>query len=352
MRSSAKENFRARGRRTGRPPLQLPDLKVVEELAQRGLSFDQIATSLGLSHATFFRRKKESKEFCDAVRRGRAKGTVSASNALLELVKANNPTATIRLLKQLGWNKRDNRSCPGPWYVVEIRQKRERKHFRSLIQFMTTEERNRCNELMVRLAEGKKAGRGGGHTDVGDSQENLKVPDNGYRFRDGSKPSRGRTGRPRWVPPELSVVTDLAERGLTHDELAFCLEIDPATLFRKIRSDQDFAQAIATGRARAMAFAAGKLFEQALNGKMRAVKFYLKSKAGWGEDYPEHEHGRGCIPAEERERTMAELSLLTLTEKIEYLDIVKEAEERMKAAGIRDSEDGLDEWGNVIKRPE
>jgi len=347
MPSSVKKNLVSPNRRKGRPPWR-PDLMVVERLAQPGVTFDQIAVLLGINRATLFRKKQESEEFCDAIRRGRAKGLLAVSNALYEQVKANNVSATIRLLKKLGWNKRDSRSCPDPWYVAEINQKKWRRRFRSLIRFMTLEERNRYVELNVRVAERKKAAGRGGHTDVGDRRENLKERDNSDRF--GSKPPRRRTGRPRWLPPQLSVVTGLAERGLTLDDIALCLEINRATLFRRIRSDEDFAQAIATGRARALAFVSGKLFEQARKGKLRALIFYLRTVHGWGENRPEHEHGPGCILAEERERGMAESRLLTIAERKAYLDIVNKAEERMKAAGARVPDDGLDEWGNVKAR--
>jgi hypothetical protein len=43
----------------------------------------------------------------------------------------------------------------------------------------------------------------------------------------------------------------------------------------------------------------------------------------------------------------AGIRLLTVTERKQYREIVNQAEERMKAAGVRVPDDGLDESGNV-----
>jgi hypothetical protein len=347
MASGVKENLASPNRRKGRPSWRLPDLGIIEDLARSGVTLDQMAVSLGIDRATLFRKKREREEFCDAIKRGRAKGLLAVYNALYERVKANNVNATIRLLKRLGWNKRDSRSCPDPSYVAKIKRRKWRIRFRLLSRFMTAEEWNRYIEMRVQVAERKKAAGPRGQTEIGGGREKVRY-DTGQRPQE-VKPASPRTGRPPWSPPEPEVVQGLAERGLTLDQIAVCLEVNRSTLYRRIRSDEDFAQAIATGTARAMAFASGKLFQQALNGKVRALIFYLRTVHGWGENRPEHVHGWECEPPEDSERSMAEVRLLTYEEVNDYCNMLRAAQARMEAAGVDVPDDGLDEWGNLKK---
>ena len=80
------------------------DLKKVEALAERGLSQEQIADALGISTSTLYERKRESADFGQAIKRGKAKGIGHVANKLMEAVNAGNVTAAIFFLKaQGGW---------------------------------------------------------------------------------------------------------------------------------------------------------------------------------------------------------------------------------------------------------
>ena len=60
------------------------DLEKVEALAARGLTHQQIAHNLGISHDTLYKRKRTSAEFSDAIERGKAKGITQVANKLFE----------------------------------------------------------------------------------------------------------------------------------------------------------------------------------------------------------------------------------------------------------------------------
>ena len=86
-----------------KPKIEI-DLKEVEALARRGLSQEQIANALGISETTLYDRKRESEEFAEAIKRGRAIGVGHVANKLMESVNAGNVTAAIFYLKaQGGW---------------------------------------------------------------------------------------------------------------------------------------------------------------------------------------------------------------------------------------------------------
>ena len=83
------------------------DLKKVEALASRGLTSHEVARCLGISPSTYFNRQKESKDFTQAIKDGKAKGIQTISNALFDSAKSGNTTAQIFFLKaQAGWKDR------------------------------------------------------------------------------------------------------------------------------------------------------------------------------------------------------------------------------------------------------
>lgn len=79
------------------------DLAQVESLAASGLTNEQIALALGISRSNHFQRKKENKDYLDAIKRGEAKGVAKVANALFQNAMSGNTTAQIFYLK--------NRSC-------------------------------------------------------------------------------------------------------------------------------------------------------------------------------------------------------------------------------------------------
>jgi predicted transcriptional regulator len=86
-----------------KPKIQI-DLAEVERLASLGLSQEQIADSLGISNTTFYARKRESEEFAQAVKRGKASGVAAVASKLLKKIEEMDTTAIIFFLKtQGGW---------------------------------------------------------------------------------------------------------------------------------------------------------------------------------------------------------------------------------------------------------
>ena len=90
------------------------DLKQVESLAANGLTQEQIAAALGISESTLTKRKRESADFTDAIKRGKAKGIALVTNKLMESIKGGNMTGMIFFLKtQAGWKETNVQELTG-----------------------------------------------------------------------------------------------------------------------------------------------------------------------------------------------------------------------------------------------
>jgi len=75
------------------------DEKKVESLAAQGLTMEQIAYCLGVAGSTLYKRKVDESEISEAIKRGRAKGIATITNALFQSGKGGNITAQIFYLK-------------------------------------------------------------------------------------------------------------------------------------------------------------------------------------------------------------------------------------------------------------
>ncbi len=75
------------------------DPKNVETFAAQGLSMPQIAACLGVSRATLYNRMGSEVNVLEAIKRGRAKGVATVTNALFQAAKEGNITAQIFYLK-------------------------------------------------------------------------------------------------------------------------------------------------------------------------------------------------------------------------------------------------------------
>jgi len=85
------------------------DLSKVESLAAQGLTEEQIADALGVSRTTLNNRRRESEQFDQAIKRGKAKGVAIVTSKLMEQVKGGNVTAMIFFLKTRGgWSERQD----------------------------------------------------------------------------------------------------------------------------------------------------------------------------------------------------------------------------------------------------
>ena len=86
---------------TGRPAW-IPTDSICEQarkMASRGLTVSQISDCLGISESTLYGKQNEYTEFMDAIKKGRAEGLNSVSNALFEKATQGNVTAMIYYLK-------------------------------------------------------------------------------------------------------------------------------------------------------------------------------------------------------------------------------------------------------------
>lgn len=82
------------------------DLKKVEEYAQVCDSEEEISRALGVSYCTLQRRKKDSEQFAEALKRGRAKANIFVGGKLMQKIKDGDTTATIFYLKcRCGWKE-------------------------------------------------------------------------------------------------------------------------------------------------------------------------------------------------------------------------------------------------------
>lgn len=88
-------------KKNGRKPWIPPDPKVVEKLAMQGLTDKQICNVLGISHDTFYKKRRQFSDFSDAIDRGRDKGIAIVSGKLLQLAQAGDMRAIERYLKSV-----------------------------------------------------------------------------------------------------------------------------------------------------------------------------------------------------------------------------------------------------------
>ena len=90
------------------------DLKKVEEFAQVCDNEEEIALALGISYPTLRRRKKDSEQFDQAIKRGKAKANAFVGGKLMQLIKEGNPTAIIFYLKaRCGWRHVERKEITG-----------------------------------------------------------------------------------------------------------------------------------------------------------------------------------------------------------------------------------------------
>ena len=88
---------------SGRTKIKI-DLGQVEKLAAVGLNEAQVSDALGISVETLADRKRNSSEFLEALKRGKAKGVAKVSNALYEQAMNGQTAAAIFFMKnRAGW---------------------------------------------------------------------------------------------------------------------------------------------------------------------------------------------------------------------------------------------------------
>ena len=96
-----------------KPKIQI-DLAKVEQFAQVCDNEEEIALALGVSYSTLLNRKKESEDFREAIKRGKAKANVFVGGRLMSLIKEGNSAATIFWLKaKCGWRETNRTELTG-----------------------------------------------------------------------------------------------------------------------------------------------------------------------------------------------------------------------------------------------
>jgi hypothetical protein len=83
-------------------PKWIPDLQQTEELASRGMTYQQIAHFFGICEATLYNRLNELPDFLEAIKRGRANGVEKMAGKLFEGGMSGNTTSQLFYLKCIG----------------------------------------------------------------------------------------------------------------------------------------------------------------------------------------------------------------------------------------------------------
>ena len=112
-------------RSRGRPRFEItPEVcEKVENLSAQGLTVDQIALVLGVSHWTIYERQNEFPEFSDALKRGQASGIDQVTNALFEnaTVGKDNTAIIFYLKNRAGWvDKQEIQSTVEQRHVIDL----------------------------------------------------------------------------------------------------------------------------------------------------------------------------------------------------------------------------------------
>ena len=79
-------------------------------------------------------------------------------------------------------------------------------------------------------------------------------------------------------PIDSAKVEQLAAQGLTVKQIASCLNCSRTTLYERMGSKQDVADAIKRGRAKGIGTVTNSLFKSANSGNITAQIFYLKNR--------------------------------------------------------------------------
>src|SRR5271167_248660 len=152
----------------GRPRWQptAENIKQVEALAARGLTYQDIADTFGISIPTLIARRRELFDFSEAIRRGRGSGRAIAGGVIFDAM-TKSPQEYLRvsaaqfyLGRRGGWTDRDSHvevNINGqPVSLDDEAQARERQA--ALIRLLTPDERVVYLDLMARAARRQLTG--------------------------------------------------------------------------------------------------------------------------------------------------------------------------------------------------
>jgi hypothetical protein len=134
----------------GRPRWQEPDPKQIEGLAARGLTLQQIALNLGISHLTLLRRRKSLVSFEKAIETGRAQAVFQVANTLFNMATSGNcVAASIYWMKIWGgrhWRQDQNYGVEMSGEVKHTVEDERTKQLR-ILRALTPEQRDELRRL-------------------------------------------------------------------------------------------------------------------------------------------------------------------------------------------------------------
>ena len=81
------------------------------------------------------------------------------------------------------------------------------------------------------------------------------------------------------TPETRKLVESMCASGISHEQMALVIEIDPKTLRKHYRKELD------TSKAKALAQVAGKLYQNCMAGDRASIFFYLKTQGQWSETH-------------------------------------------------------------------
>ena len=85
------------------------------------------------------------------------------------------------------------------------------------------------------------------------------------------------------IQVDLKKVEEYAQFCDSEEEIALALGISYSTLRRRKADNEQFEQAIKSGKAKANVFVGGKLMQKIKEGDTTAMIFYLKTRCKWSE---------------------------------------------------------------------
>lgn len=102
-------------------------------------------------------------------------------------------------------------------------------------------------------------------------------------IRGPGRPRRG-TERTELKPEEIKVIYRSSQLGMTVEQISHLLEMSIDSFYKFVKDETSGAkEALESGRAMAIKYVTEKLWGNIEDGKMSAILFYLKCRAGWSE---------------------------------------------------------------------
>lgn len=147
-----------------------------------------------------------------------------------------------------------------------------------------------------------------------------------------------------WLDPErLLLIRTWRRDGLTIEETARAMKINPDTLYKWMKRFPEINEALKTGKDEAVAVIENKLYQRALTGNMTAIIFYLKNN--WRDKYNDSQ-----LSPEERELAKERTRKLRAETKAAEIELdIKKAKLKILQSEGANAEDHLLELIETIE---